>query len=116
MPIVDIEIVAGTIDARATQDLADGIGRAFEAEPGKVWLRVRELSGKHYAENDTAALHPVFVSVIASAPPEGATLKTRINQIVDVVARHTGRPRENIHVEFAPAARGRIAFGGKLVE
>ena len=116
MPIVNIEIVAGTIDAKATQDLADGIGRAFGAEPGKLWLKVHELPGKHYAENDTAALHPVFVTVTASAPPEGATLRARVTQIVDVVAKHTGRPRENIHVEFAPAARGRIAFGGKLVE
>ena len=116
MPIIDIEIVESAIDARTTQALADGIGKAFGSAPGKIWVRARVLPAEHYAENDTRAPAPVFVTVTAGAPPEGAELRERIGQIVDVVARVTGRPRENVHVEFQPAARGRIAFGGRLVE
>ena len=114
MPIIDIEIVETTqVD---TQGLADALGKAFGAAPGTVWVRIRNLPASHYAENDAPAPHPVFVTVTASAPPEGAELRERIGQIVDAVARITGRPRENVHVEFQPAAKGRIAFGGRLVE
>ena len=116
MPIIDIEIVEAAIDPRTTQALADALGQAFAAAPGKVWVRTRILPAGQYAENGTQAPAPVFVTVTASAPPEGAQLRERIGQIVEVVARLTHRPAENVHVEFAPAARGRIAFGGRLVE
>jgi phenylpyruvate tautomerase PptA (4-oxalocrotonate tautomerase family) len=114
MPIIDIEIVeTAQVDAQA---LADALGKAFGAAPGKVWVRIRNLPASQYAENDAPTPHPVFVTVTASAPPVGAELHERIGQIVDAVARITRRPRENVHVEFQPAARGRIAFGGRLVE
>ena len=116
MPILDVEIVGGKIEAATTRALADGLGAVFEAAPGKVWVRVRSLPVEAYAENGGGAPKPVFVTVTASAPPEGAVLRQRIDGIVAVVAQLTGRPRENIHVEFQPAARGRIAFGGRLVE
>ncbi len=116
MPIIDIEIVGATINAPTTQALADGLGAAFGAAPGKVWVRARVLLAEHYAENGTPAPAPVFVTITASAPPEGAQLRERIDRIVEVVARLTDRPRENVHVEFQPAAKGRIAFGGRLVE
>ena len=116
MPIIDIEIVDGAVSPEMTQALADGIGKGFGAKPGKVWVRVRSLSPDAYAENEVRAPKPVFVTVTASQPPLGQELRSRIAWIVDEVARATGRPRENIHVEFQPAAKGRIAFGGKLVE
>ena len=116
MPIVDIEIVEAAIERRLTQALADGIGQAFEAPPGKVWVRVRNLPATHYAENDTSAPAPVFVTITAAVVPEGKAMKDRIVRIVEEVARATGRPKETVHVEFRPAAKGRIAFGGKLVE
>ena len=114
MPILDVEIVeAPPVDAQA---LADALGRTFGAAPGKVWVRIRNLPANHYAENDAQAPRPVFVTVTASAPPEGPAMRERIEGIVDAVATATGRPRENVHVEFQPPAKGRIAFGGKLVE
>ena len=118
MPIVDVELIAGSAhpDAAATQALADALGDVFEAAPGKVWLRMRALPAGQYAENRAAAPSPVFVRVTASAPPEGERLRQRIAAITQAVARATGRPAENVHVEFMPAARGRIAFGGRLVE
>ena len=119
MPILDIEIVSDrreSIRANVTQALADEMGKAFGAAPGKVWVRVRTLPQEQYAENGGGAKMPVFVTVTASAPPEKDELRDRIAQITDAIARLTHRPRENVHVEFMPAARGRIAFGGKLVE
>ena len=119
MPILDIEIVSDRqekILGRITQALADELGAAFGAAAGKVWVKVRTLPREQYAENGGAAPMPVFVTVTASAPPAGAELVERIGMIVAAVARITNRPRENIHVEFLPPARGRIAFGGRLVE
>lgn len=119
MPIVDVEIVSDrqeALQAHVTQALADELGAAFGAAPGKVWVKVRLLPFAQYAENGGKSPMPVFVTITASAPPSGDDLKDRITKVTDAVARITRRGRENIHVEFLPAARGRIAFGGKLVE
>ena len=118
MPIIDIELVQerpGPVEPTLAHRLADALGEVFEAQPGKIWVRLRELPYGAYAENHVAkAPKPVFVTVLASAPPEGAQLEQRIVAITDVVAEHCKRPRENVHVMFESAARGRIAFGGKL--
>lgn len=119
MPIIDIEIVSRPGEDPApplAQPLADALGDAFGADAGKVWVRLRELPAAHYAENRAPAPAPVFVTVTASAPPEGEALRERIAQVTAAVARLTRRPAANVHVEFLPAARGRIAFGGRLVE
>jgi phenylpyruvate tautomerase PptA (4-oxalocrotonate tautomerase family) len=119
MPIIDVEIVSDrqeALQARVTQALADELGAAFGAAPGKVWVKVRSLPFAQYAENGGKSPMPVFVTITASAPPAGEELRERVTRITDAVARITRRPSENIHVEFLPAARGRIAFGGKLVE
>ena len=117
MPIADVDIVDGTLTKKATQALADAIGAAFDAKPGKVWVRSRILPATGYAENGPQpAPRPVFVTITASAPPQGEELKKVIGKIVEDVARITNRDRDNVHVEFAPAAKGRIAFGGRLVE
>ena len=119
MPIIDIELVTTTAaspDAAVTCALANELGDAFEAAPGKVWVRVRTLSSANYAENRVNAPEPVFVTVLASAPPEGEVLRRRVAAITEIVARFTHRERGHVHVLFEPAARGRIAFGGRLVE
>lgn len=119
MPIIDIELVSASADEAASgvaQGLADALGDAFEVETAKVWIRLRTLSAANYAENHAKPAEPAFVTVIASAPPTGEALRQRIAQITQIVARHTHRPPELVHVLFEPAARGRIAFGGRLVE
>jgi phenylpyruvate tautomerase PptA (4-oxalocrotonate tautomerase family) len=119
MPILDIEIVSDRterIRGAMTQALADELGGIFGAEAGRVWVKVRTLPQEQYAENGGSAAMPVFVAVTVSALPEGDALHARVSLLTDAVARITRRPRENVHVEFQPAARGRIAFGGRLVE
>ena len=116
MPIVDVEIVAGATAPGLAQQIADDVGDVFGAAAGKVWVRLRTLDGDSYAENRVAAPQPVFVRVLASAPPEGEARRQILSGITAAVARRTGRPPENVHVLFEPAAKGRIAFGGRLVE
>lgn len=119
MPIIDIELVTATEvppDSGVTCALANELGDALEAAPGKVWVRLRILSSANYAENRVKAPEPVFVTVLASAPPEGDVLRRRVTAITEIVARLTRRKQAHVHVLFEPAARGRIAFGGRLVE
>ena len=117
MPIIDIEIVGKPADPALTQTLANDLGKAFRAKPGKVWVRVRTLPAELYAENDEpGAPQPVFVSILSSHPPEGDELQRRINYVTDAVARHTGRDASLVHVMFDTSAKGRIAFGGVLVK
>ena len=117
MPIVDVEIVERTQSLarpELTQALADALGDVFGAEPGRVWVRVRTLSGADYAENRQAAPKPVFVTVLQADPAEGAARQDLASRITAAVARLTGRSPDNVHVLFEPAGRGRVAFGGRL--
>ena len=116
MPIVDVEIVGARSLGGLAQEIADDVGDAFGASAGKVWVRLRALEAGNYAENRTQAPMPVFVSVLASAPPEGEALEALVGRITQAVARRTGRAADLVHVVFEPAARGRIAFGGRLVK
>lgn len=121
MPIVDIHLVcAPPVDvppglARAA---ADAIGAEFRSDAGRVWVRVAALPAAHYAENgaDVAAGElPVFVTVLHALPPEGPARAAEALAISRVVAACAGRSPERVHVEYAPAGRGRIAFGGRMV-
>jgi phenylpyruvate tautomerase PptA (4-oxalocrotonate tautomerase family) len=120
MPIIDVEFVQerpGPIETTLARKLADALGEVFDAKPGKVWVRVRELSYGAYAENGVAKPpKPVFVTILASNPPEGKEIEARLAAIAEVVAKLAKRPLENVHVVFEPAAKGRIAFGGKLAK
>ena len=117
MPIIDIELVSDDpADPLIIQGLADDLGRIFDAAPGKVWIRMRTLPELSYAENGQPAPHPVFVTVLAGTPADGEALRRQVEAITSTVARHTRRPAEHVHVLFEPPARGRIAFGGRVVE
>ena len=96
--------------------LADALGEVLGADPGKVWVRVRSLPDAQYAENLSAAPQPVFVSLLMRKPPTGDLLRLQVEQVTYAVARICRCPPDNVHVLLEPAARGRIAFGGHLVE
>jgi phenylpyruvate tautomerase PptA (4-oxalocrotonate tautomerase family) len=122
MPIVDVELVSsaeGTPTAGLAQLLADALGRALNSPPGETWVRLRTLARERYAENESileSSELPVFVTVLRRALPEKAALGDEIAAVTRAVARVTGRDPAAVHVEYAPAAAGRLSFGSRLVE
>jgi phenylpyruvate tautomerase PptA (4-oxalocrotonate tautomerase family) len=115
MPIVDVELVGAPAADSLAQSLADAIGEALGAPPGKVWVRVHTLSAARYAENGVKAPQPVFVTILSSNPPAGEALDNRVARITTAVAQLAERAPEHVHVLFEPTARGRVAFGGRVV-
>ena len=122
MPIVTLELVANPdrpLERNLSQLLADAVGRILSSPPGQTWIRLRLLPRDAYAENDAlvdAAELPVFVSVLERQPPTGAELQAEVTALTRAIAQIIGRPAACVHVEYAPAAVGRLSFGGKLVQ
>jgi hypothetical protein len=122
MPIVDIELVCEPKSAAEpipVQALADALGKVFASAPGRTWVRAHVLGSDAYAENgvamDAAGL-PAFVTILHARPPTGANLVDQVKAVTDAVAQCIARSAERVHVQYAPAAAGRQAFGGRLVE
>jgi hypothetical protein len=59
---------------------------------------------------------PVFVTVLHQRPPQGAALQQEVMALTTAIATLMQRSPERVHVQYAPAAAGRQAFGGRLVE
>ena len=122
MPIVDIELVAvseSELSETSASSLADSLGKVFGSQPGRTWVRVRFLSSAAYAENECNASNdelPVFVTVLHAHLPEGDALTTEVQALTVTLASCLGRDPERVHVQYAPAAAGRQAFGGKMVQ
>jgi phenylpyruvate tautomerase PptA (4-oxalocrotonate tautomerase family) len=121
MPIVDVELVcasdrgAAAVSAAA---LASALGAVFGSPPGRTWVRVRSLPSSAYAENEcavTADQLPVFVTVLHAHLPVGEALHEQVDQVTQAVADCVSRPFDRVHVQYAPEAAGRQAFGGHLV-
>jgi phenylpyruvate tautomerase PptA (4-oxalocrotonate tautomerase family) len=130
MPIFHVELLddATPPDPALPKRLADALGALLEAHPGHVWVRVSRCPREEYAENGEGPVPRwAFVRVILRAlppeiPPPGAksippdhALAGRAHAIARIVAEHTSRALEDVHVYFDPPAAGRIAFGGTLV-
>ncbi len=122
MPIVDVEVVC---DAAARQPLpracalADALGAVLGTPPGRTWVRVRLLGSDAYAENQSTLSPeelPVFVTVLHARLPAGEPLALEAKAITVAVAKCLARSPERVHVQYAPAALGRQAFGGTLVQ
>ena|SRR5450755_4646263 len=122
MPIVDVELVARTSGAIATglaQSLADAVGRVLKSPQGQTWVRVHLLAREHYAENESSVAEaelPVFVTVLKRASPAKEELAEEIPALTSAIAQVLGCPMSCVHVEYAPAAAGRLSFGGRLIE
>lgn len=122
MPLIEVELVTpadAPMRAGLTQALADALGRVFGSPPGRTWVRLRLLPAEQYAENDvrinTSSL-PVFVTVLHAHPPQGLERAAEVVAVTRAAASCLERSDEQVHVQYAPAAAGRQAFGGKLVE
>jgi len=122
MPILDIEMVTaegeGPEDEKAAA-LADAAAKVLETPIGRTWVRLRALPRAQYAENGGGpadGVLPVFVSVLRSTPPYGEHRGAEAKKLAEAVGLALNRPAENVHVIYEPAARGRIAFGGNLLQ
>jgi hypothetical protein len=121
MPILDLEIVGASDDATAVsaQPFADAAAAVFGSPPGRTWVRLRRLDRACYAENGCTLADdelPVFVTVLHAHPPAGGALGAEVRALTQAIAAASGRPAERVHVQYAPPAAGRQAFGGRLVE
>ena len=124
MPIIDIELVASAADGgpprrELLQVIADELGDLFNSEPANTWVKLRSVDAAQYVENRTeleASASPVFVNVLRAQLPDADTIRAEMAAIAEVVARTLKRPCENVHVLYAPDAKGRVGFGGQLVE
>lgn len=121
MPIIDVEIVCESeteFGKFSAQSLADAIGKVLGSEAGRAWVRLRFLNRNFYAENlsalDSAEL-PTFVTVLQAHLPVGEALAAEVMAITTAVAQCLAYAPARVHVQYAPAAVGRQAFGGKLV-
>ncbi|MEO5764832.1 MAG: hypothetical protein ABIR52_05940 [Casimicrobiaceae bacterium] len=121
MPIVDVTLVV-ELDVELAPDLArllaDGIGRALKSPPGQTWVRLHVLAPDRYAENQSTPQAndlPVFANVLQRQLAQASELEREISALTEAIAQSTARPPACVHVEFAPAAAGRLSFGGKLV-
>jgi phenylpyruvate tautomerase PptA (4-oxalocrotonate tautomerase family) len=121
MPIVDVQLVTdtpGEPEPLLSQALADSLGAVFGSAPGRTWVRVTLIGAAGYAENGVVISGrdlPVFVTVLQAHPPAGETLAAEVHAVTAAVAACVDRPAQRVHVQYAPAAAGRVAFGGSLV-
>ena len=122
MPIIDIEIVASegfNLREPSVAAIADALGKVLGSPPGRTWVRLRVLSSSAYAENESSLSEdelPVFATVLHARLPDGEGLVAEVKAITAAVANCLRRNPERVHVQYAPAAAGRQAFGGKLVQ
>ncbi len=123
MPILDLELVghgdAATLPPLLAQRVADGVAQALGCAPGRVWVRLRGLPADCYAENHntlTSDELPVFATLLHAHPASGEALQAEASALTEVIAQACGRNPERVHLQYAPAAAGRQAFGGRLVQ
>lgn len=119
MPIVDIDIVGDMppTDAAATQAIADALGAVFGSKPQGTWVSLRVLPAAQFAESGGAAPGgaPVFVRILQRDPVDGAARAVEVQAVTKAVAAALSQPPAHVHVIYEPSARGRVAFGGRLV-
>lgn len=119
MPILQIDIVgeASSFGDDLAQRLADAAGKALESRPQGTWVKLQFVPSTNYAENGGALeSNPIIVSVIQAEPPSGEALRLQVSKLSKALSEATDHPMENVHIVIESAAKGRIAFGGKLVE
>lgn len=122
MPIIDVEFVgtaAGGDHGSLATELAATLGRVLATPPGRTWVRVRTLDAACYAENESPVLPsalPVFITILHAHPPAGPALAAEAAELTRAIASCLAVSPGQVHVQYAPAAAGRQAFGGSLVE
>ena len=122
MPIVKVEFVGDGAQPKEpglASALAEATAPVFGTAPERTWVRLNYIEPGHYAEGGGGPLPgvlPVFVTVLLAELPSKDRRRTLAVELSGAIAELTGRPAENVHIIFEPAATGRVVFGGKLVE
>ena len=121
MPILDVEVVTtgeDALDEALAAKIADAAGEVFESVAGRTWVRLRALPQALYAENGGGppdGTQPIFVDVLLADLPQAEELRSQIHRLTLAIAKVCERTPENVHLFYQASARGRVAFGGKLV-
>lgn len=121
MPILDVEVVVRPGESWSkdrTKELANRAGEIFDAPAGTVWVKVRIIESKFYAESGTeieSGSYPVFVSILKARRPSYEAMLDEIASLTSAFAEICNRPTENVHLFYSPEASGRVAFGGRIV-
>ena len=122
MPILNIEVIGPlneSIRSGLASRIADAAGKVLNSKPQSTWVKIRFLSEEEYSENEggpAEAVLPVFISLILAKPPAGNELNKMLYRLTEVIAKVCERPPQNVHIIVEPAAAGRIAFGGSLID
>lgn len=120
MPILSVEIVGNRSDYAAdlSQQLAEAAGVVLRSRPQGTWVRLSFVADDLYAENGgaTPGIVPVIVTLLQSMVPSGDELQRQVRELTRAIAEVIDVPSENVHLIFEPSARGRVSFGGQLVE
>ena len=122
MPILEVEIVLRpreTLPVDLVGQLADRAAAALGYQPGGTWVKLRPLPPEQYAEGGDGppeGVYPVFVSVLKADLPQADQLAAEIANLTQAIAQVCDRPPESVHILYQRPARGRIAFGGRLLE
>jgi phenylpyruvate tautomerase PptA (4-oxalocrotonate tautomerase family) len=122
MPIVDVELVVADneqVPSNLATTLADAAGKLFGTSAGQTWVRLHRLPLQDYAENELGpppGIRPIFVTVLKAKVPPLNELKRELEQLAEMIGHICGRPIENVHIFYQPEGRGRVGFGGRLVE
>ncbi len=118
MPVVDLTVVGGDDDPSLAQRVADAVGEALGAEPGRSWLTLRRVRESDYAENGSTlgGAPPVFVTVTLRELPDARERGMIASSLAMAAGAALGRPADRVHVFFAAEGAWRVAFGGALVE
>lgn len=122
MPILDVQLVGdvpGPERAGLARRLAEGAAEVLGSRPAGTWVKVSFLPRADYAENGggpDASIAPVFVRLLLRVVPEGDARAAQAQALTLTIAAACARSPDDVHVLYEPAAAGRIAFGGQLVE
>jgi len=119
MPILELEIIgaAEDYDSDLAQTVADSAAAALKSRPQGTWVKLCFTETNRYAENGGAVDEPpIIVNVLQAEVPNGAELRTQILELTSAISAATRRSPSSVHIIMEPAAKGRIAFGGSLVE
>jgi phenylpyruvate tautomerase PptA (4-oxalocrotonate tautomerase family) len=120
MPIVDVQIIVadgGAVPEGTAKSLAEALALVFFAPPARVWVKVEALPESRYAENgDAVRLRPVFLRVLHADGLAPEALAAQAAAISRAVGACLSCAPDLVHVEYAPPGRGRVAFGGNLLQ